>query len=211
MGWAKEREKYQTIATSIDPAATVLTKDHWLWSATWYALAIVTFGLIIVGMPKRKYLERYATTLGPWHGYPSTWPALSKRLLVPECRHTPQVGFAGWFVPVFGWFFGRKARAVAGLVPMAIVYGLLLLPLGFCVGRWQLELDADRTAWHWALRNGYSDEYVRERAREFGDKVCGGPYLWAWLKVLGGVKAFDAAADKVIREHAEELATRRRP
>lgn len=200
--WVDQKGQYQAIARSIDPAAVVLTKDHWLWSAAWWALAVLTLGLIAIGMPKRRFLEQYATTLGPFHGYPSSWPRLSRRLLVHECRHTSQFVFAGWFVPVFGWLFGRKARAVAGLLPMAIVYGLVVLPIGFALGRWLLELDADRTAWRWQLRNGYSADQVRARAEAFGRKVCGAPYLWAWLPVFGGVKAFSSAADKVIREAA---------
>jgi len=200
MGWTDERDKYQSIATSIDPAAVIMTKDHWLWSAAWWTLAVLTLGLIAIGMGREKFLTRYATTLGPFHGYPREWPNLSKRLLTHECRHTTQFVFAGWFVPVLGWLFGRRVRAVVGLLPMAIVYGLVVLPIGFAVGRWQLELDADRTAWRWAIRNGYSPAYIRERAAEFGAKVCGGPYLWAWLPALGGVKAFTKAADKVIAE-----------
>ena len=121
MSWVDEKAKYDAIAAQIEPAAVVMTKDHWLWSAAWYFLAVITLGLIMLGMGKTKFLTRYATTLGPWHGYPRDWPALSKRLLTHECRHTTQFVFAGWFVPVLGWFFGRKVRAVVGLLPMAIV------------------------------------------------------------------------------------------
>lgn len=200
MSWTDEHDKYQAIATSIEPSAVIMTKDHWLWSAAWWFLAVLTLGLIAIGMSKTKFLTRYATTLGPFHGYPRDWPELSTRLLVHECRHTTQFVFAGWFVPVLGWLFGRKVRAAVGVLPMAIVYGLVVLPIGFAVGRWQLELDADRRSWAWAIRNGYSSAYVRERAKSFGATVCSGAYLWAWLKALGGVKAFERAADKVIRE-----------
>jgi hypothetical protein len=200
VSWIDDREQYQAIAAKIDPAATLFTKDHWVWTAAWIGLIVITLGLAAIGMPLKKFLERYATTLGPFHGYPSAWPALSKRLLVHECRHTTQFVFAGWFVPVLGWFFGRKVRAVCGLLPMAVVYGLVIFPIGLALGRWLLELDADRTSWRWAIRNGFGAGWVRERAARFGRQVCGGPYLWAW--VLGGVGVFERSAEKVICEYA---------
>lgn len=197
--WVEERAKYEAIAAEIEPAAVLVTKDHWIWTALWIGLVAITFGLALIGMGRTKFLTQYATSLGPWHGYPSSFPVLSKYLLVHECRHTSQFVFAGWFVPVLGWFFGRKVRAVVGLLPMAIVYGLVVLPIGLAVGRWQLELDADRTAWRWAIRHGYSLAQIRTRAEAFGRKVCGAPYLFSWP--LGGVGVFKRSAEKVIHDY----------
>jgi hypothetical protein len=205
MSWTDERQKYDAIMREVEPAAMLCTKDHWFWSAAWWFLAVITLGLIAIKMSKRRFLDDFATTLGPWHGYPRQWSRLSKRLLVHEGRHTTQFVFCGYFVPVLGWIpgsFGRKLRAVVGLLPMAIVYGLLLLPIYFALGRWLLELDADRTSWRWQIRNGYTPEQVLVRASRFGNLVTSGAYLWAWPRWAGGVRVFERSADKVIREAA---------
>lgn len=202
MSWTDEKQKYDAIMHEVEPAATLCTKDHWIWTALWVALVVITLGLAAIKMGRRRFLEDFATTLGPWHGYPRSWPALSKRLLVHEGRHTTQFVFCGWFVPVFGWFFGRKARAVVGLIPMALVYGLVLFPIYFALGRWLLELDADRASWRWQIRNGYKPEDVLVRASRFGNLVTSGAYLWAWPRWAGGVRVFERSADKVIKEAA---------
>lgn len=199
MSWVVERYKYQAIMTEVEPAAIVCTKDSWLWTAAWVFLAVLTLGLIAIKMPLRRFLEDFATSLGPWHGYPRKLPALSKRLLVHEGRHTTQAVFFGWFVPVLGWCFGRKVRAVVGLIPMGLVYGVLLLPIYLALGRLLCELDADKTSWRWMIRNGYAEAEVFLRATEFGNLVTSGAYLWAWPRKWG-VGMFERAAEKVAKE-----------
>jgi hypothetical protein len=200
MPWTNDRAKYEQIARTIEPAARLSTKDSWLWTALWVVGVVLTVGLLAIKMGRKTFLENYATTLGPIQGYPRGYSRLSKRLLVHECRHTTHCVWLGWLIPIVGWFFGRRVRAYAGLLPYAVLYLILLFPIGFCIGRWLFELDADRTSWRWQLRNGYTPEHVKERAGQFARKVCGGQYVWAWIPWLGGIAAFERAADKVIAE-----------
>ena len=197
MSWTDDRAKYEAIAETIEPAAMLVTKDSWFWPAAWWTLVVVTLGLFALGMSKKTFLEDYATTLFPIQGYPSAWGALSTRLLVHECRHTTHCVWLGYLIPVLGWIpgrTGRHIRAWCGAPFYVVLYALFLLPTVFALGRWLIELDADRTAWRWQVRNGYKVEEVLERARAFGERVCSGRYFWAWLKVFGGVSLYERVA-----------------
>jgi len=203
MSWVDEKEKYDAIARSIEPAARLTTKDSWLWTALWVVGLVFTVGLLAIKMGRKRFLEEYATTLGPAQGYPSIFGALSKRLLVHECRHTTHCVWLGWLVPVFGWFFGRRVRAWCGLPIYAVLYLLFpVLPVGLNLGRWLFELDAEKTAWRWALRNGYPARSIVKRARDFGGRVCGGQYVWSWLP--WGKTVFLNAATDVCFEYMRE-------
>lgn len=203
MSWTDERAKYEAIAAEIEPAARLSTKDSAFWVAVWIAGVVLTLGIMAVALPKRRFIDDFAITFGPIQSYPRSWPALSKRLLVHECRHTKQAVVMGWFVPILGWFFGRRVRAYAGLLWMTVFYLLTpIIPIGLCVGRWLLELDADRTAWRWAIRNGYDAPMIKLAASERVDKVCGRSYLWAWPKWLGGRALYLSTAERVIEAAA---------
>ena len=192
MSWVKDKKKYEAIAASIEPAAKLTTKDSWFWTALW-VLMLIGVTLISVGigtyfflkkMGKKTFLERYATTIGPLQGYARRMLALSKRLLVHECRHVYQAIIAALFVPVLGWLPWRRWRAWVGLLPMFLVYIALPFPVGICYGRYRLELDADYTAWKWQLANGYTPQQVRDHAAARVLKVSGGQYGWAWPRPL---------------------------
>lgn len=201
--WVIHKQKYQRIASEIEPAARLSTKDALLWKAVAAILMVVSFGRL----GYRRFLDDYATTFGPIQAYPVGLDGLSTRLLVHECRHTTQAVWLGWSFPVLGWFFGRRVRAYAGLPLMAVLYLLFpLIPVGMCLCRWLFELDADRASWRWMLRNGYTAGMVTVRAEEFARKVCGGAYVFAWPNNLGGVSVFKNAAAKVIAEHGKAKA-----
>jgi hypothetical protein len=196
MSWTNDRERYEAIAKEIEPAARLVTKDHWLWSALWWAGAILTFGLLALGMNRRRFLDEYATTIGPIQGYPKAWSRLSRRLFVHECRHTTHCVWLGWLVPIAGWFFGRHVRAWCGLPIYGVLY-LALLPAVLSLRFW-IELDCDRTSWKWMLRNGYSATQVMDRARVFGATVCSGRYFWPWL--FWGRKIFERTARRIVNK-----------
>lgn len=211
MSWIDERVRYDEIAEGIEPAVVLRTKDAWGWTAAWIGLLVlVTLASLGVGtyfflrrMGRRTFLERYATTLGPVQGYPRRFARLSRRLLVHECRHTRQCANLAWFVPVLGWVPWRRWRAVVGLLPMALVYGLLPFPILLCYGRYRLELDADRAAYRWMLRNGYRVAAVRGRSRHFAARVSSGAYLWCWPAPLvrrGFARAVDAELAAYVAE-----------
>lgn len=191
--WVIHKFKYQKIASSIESAATLSTKDSLLWKVVAAVVMVCTFG----GISRRKFLEEYATTFGPLQAYPRYWPSLSTRLLVHECRHTTQCLWFGYAVPIAGWFFGRRVRAWCGLPLYGIVYLLLFLPLGFAYFRYLFERDADRVAYRWALEEGYTPKWVTERARSFGLRVCGGNYGWSWPAFFG-VNGFVKVASEEI-------------
>lgn len=202
MSWVDDRARYDAIVAEIEPASRLVTKDSWVWPALWWAATILTLGLFALGMSRKTFLEDYATTIFPIQGYSSKWSALSTRLLVHECRHTTHCVWLGYLVPVLGWIpgrTGRHIRAWCGAPFYTVAYLLLLLPTVFAIGRWLIELDADRTAWCWQMRHGYKSEEVVERARAFGAKVCSGRYFWAWLKCLGGVALYEWTARRMVK------------
>lgn len=185
MSWTIRKFEYERIARKIDPAVKLTTKDKWPWKVMAAVVQVVTFG----GISYRRFLEDYATTIGPIQAYPRKWRKLSTRLLVHEARHTRQFRWMGLFI--HPW---------VGVLPMALLYVFLPLPLGFAWFRWWFEIDAEKTAYRWALANGYTPQQIRERAVWFGSKVCGSNYGWSWPTFLGGISGFEKAAAVVIRE-----------
>lgn len=211
MTWVYEKHRYQKIAESIEPAARLFSKDHWVWPFAWYvALILVTLITLGIGayfflkkMGKKVFLENYATTFGPIQAYPKSYERLSVRLLVHECQHTKQAVFFGYFVPIIGWIpgkTGRRIRAYAGLLWMALFYLVILFPVWLCYGRYWVERNADEASYRWMLENGYDAKQVRERAAEFAEKVGGGQYFFAWPIWLVR-RGFAAAAERAVSQH----------
>lgn len=192
--WTDHHGTHETVARSFEPAARLYTKDGWIWRP----IAAVVWALRFGRRPYRDFLDNYATTFGPIQAYPRSFKRLSDRLLRHECRHTTQSVALGWFVPVAGWFFGRRVRAWAGLLPMAVLYGLVFFPFGLAYGRYWLERDADRAMYRWALSKGYSAQWVRDRAQEFAGDVCGAAYAWSWPSGWG-IRGFLRVANDEIK------------
>jgi len=186
MSWVDNKDHYDQITRSIDPAIRLTTKDGWIWKTIAWILFIVTFGKF----KREEFLTHYATTLGPMQAYPVEWPSLNEGMLVHEGRHTKQ---ARWF--------GLGIHPWAGLPFMAVAYVLLFFPIGLALFRYLLELDADKAKWRYMLETGQGDEdYIRRRAMDFAEKVSGAPYGWSWPRKWV-VSGFMAAAEKIITEH----------
>lgn len=204
MSWADNREYYGKRLAEVEPDVILTDKDHWFWAAAWWVLVICTFGLFALGMSRKRFLEQYTTTLALVMAVPRQYFGINLRLATHELAgHGAQFIFAGWFAPIVGWFFGRRVRAFAGLLPMALVYGLLPLPAGLCYGRYRLELEADIVSWRWALQSGYWGPLgILNHAFTRIDKVSGGAYFWPWPKPWVR-KGYLAAAKRVIKEYED--------
>lgn len=185
MSWVNDKERYQAIARKIDSSVRLTTKDGWIWKAIAWILFIVTFGKF----KRERFLENFATTLGPVQAYPRSWPALREGTLVHESRHTHQ---ARWF--------GLGIHPWVGLPLMGLFYLLLPLPLGLAYFRYRLELDADRAKWKFWLAGGRTPDEVRARAKKFAETITGVAYAWSWPRKWA-VRGFLKAAEKVIEEN----------
>ncbi|MHC4181518.1 MAG: hypothetical protein ACYSWU_28825, partial [Planctomycetota bacterium] len=102
------------------------TKDGWFWRLAAWGLLLVSLGRL----KRRRFLQDYASVLGPIQAYPRQWNCIPRPLIVHEVRHTRQCLFAGWFVPILGWV-GKRPRVWAGVLPVALVYSLFPLPVFF--------------------------------------------------------------------------------
>lgn len=174
--WVDELEQYRELTGDVRDVVRLTTKDNRFWKLVGVMLAMASLGQF----SRQRFMEGFATTLGPIQAYPRTWSQIKRYMLVHESQHTRQFLFAGWFVPLFGWV-GRPLRVWAGLLPMALVYGLFPLPVFFAWGRFRLELDADAHAWRAALRNQWmTPDEVRDRAQEFAGLVSSWAYLKSW-------------------------------
>jgi hypothetical protein len=200
--WTQSAQQYLGIACSVAAVSVITTKDGPFWRLAAWMLFLVSLGRF----SKQRFLEEFASTLGPIQAYPHGWPRLSPRLIVHEARHTRQFLLAGWFVPILGWL-GPRARAWAGLVPMTAIYGFFPLPVFFAWGRFRLELDADSYSWKVALQQGWmSPDDVRQRAASFAETISSWAYLKTWPR-RWTQKAFQRRAEEVIRAWLQ--ATRR--
>lgn len=190
-GWLPERERLAALARAIEPSVRLQTKDGWHWRVLARLASAATFG----GISQRVFLEQYATTLGPLHGYPAAWSAERvERTLVHEARHTRQARWCG--LGLHPWL---------GLPLFALLYLALPFPVGLGLARALFELDADRAAWRHALRQGAAPDAIRARAREFASRVCSGHYGWP-IPRRAGVALFGAAAERAIAAHARASA-----
>lgn len=192
--WTDKLPEYEQRAHEVCDLAILKTKDGRFWQVVSWLLYLLSFRQF----SRQTFLERFATTMGPIQAYPSSWKGISALLVTHESQHCQQCLFAGWFVPVFGWFFGRRVRIWVGLLPMAFVYGLFPLPLFFAWGRFRLELDAERRAWQAALDNGWlSPERIIQRADEKGELVASWSYLRSWPKKWA-VQSFQRRAERLV-------------
>lgn len=193
--WTLSRFRYERIARSVSPAIRLTTKDAWPWRVIAWALFLVTLGRL----KRARFLEDFATTIGPIQAYPRAWPTLRDRTVVHEGAHTLQFLAAAWFVPVLGWLrWWPTWTAFVGVLPMAVAYLLFPVPLLLAWGRYRLELAADARSWAWALEAGALDPAgVRQRARAFAETVSSWAYGRAWPRAWA-LRGFARRAEAVI-------------
>lgn len=183
--WTEERERLEALARSIEPSVRLQTKDVWIWRLLALLASAATFG----GISRRRFLEDFATTVGPLQGYPAAWSAERvEGILVHEARHTFQARVCG--LGLHPWL---------GIPIFSVLYLALPLPMGFAWLRLLFEIDADRAAWRHALSRGASSDAIRRRARDFAGVVCSGAYGWSMPKGLG-LRLFERAAERTIAD-----------
>lgn len=183
--WIGRIDFYQSLIIKIEPSAIVVTKDHWFWSALWWLGNILTFFTLQFFLSKKTFLEDKATSIGPFHGYPRQWEKLSKKLIMHEGRHSWHCVLLGWSIPILGWFFGRRVRAIAGVLPYAIIYFFIIFPIGLAVGRLLIEADAERVTYIYMAKNRYNDKEIYDRAYDQSKKVCGPHYFYSFPHCIG--------------------------
>lgn len=191
--WTESQLYYEELAREVCPYCRLTTKEGWFWEFASWVLLVASLGRF----SRKRFLEDYASTLGPIQAYPRHWPRISEFLIVHEARHTAQFARAGWLVPGLGWL-GAPWRVWVGILPMAIAYGVLPLPIGLAWGRLWLELDADSYAWETALARGWlSAEQVRARSSTFARTLSSWDYLLAW-PTAWALRIFEQRAEAVI-------------
>lgn len=182
LSWADTDKVYYILkAKSMVPYAVLVTKDGWFWNAIAWFLYLVSF----TTFKRKRFLEDFATTFGCFVGCSSTWRSIPTPLLAHEVLgHVRQFHFAGYFIPILGWFFGSKIRAICGIPLMGLGY-ILLFPFKLAFGRFFLEAHADYCSYVYMLtpsipkdEGNWSCFDVKERALRFADTLSSGAYLW---------------------------------
>ena len=161
--WCLYKDWLQKEARMSESSVILTDKSSWFWRAI---AAILAFLQI---MTRRRFLEDFATTLGPIQSYPEGWPLeVVQTLIAHETQHTRQCRY-----------FGLGISPWLGLPFMAIAYLLLPLPIGLAWVRYRLELNADQYRWRWMFDHGYPEEAVYYRAEAFAETVSSSAYGWA--------------------------------
>lgn len=182
--WVDRKEHYESVAKGVDRSVKLVTKDGWFWRVLGSVLQFVTFSKF----PKEDFLEKFATTIGPVQAYPRGWSHILESTIVHESRHTRQFRAFGLFI--HPW---------VGLLPMAIAYLLLPIPMGLAWFRMLLERDAEMSALRYLRRQGQSDVVLFMRSGAFADKVSGPAYGYAWPKEWTR-RSFRKATKRLIKE-----------
>lgn len=128
--WTQEREVIAQQAKSLNKHIVLYTKDNWFCAALAWLLFIISFGVY----KREKFLQETATAIAHMHFYPKEWDAAQVRWALPhEAQHTFQ-----------NQVMGLGIHPILGLPLSFIVYCFLPLPVGFALGRFYMEADADR-------------------------------------------------------------------
>lgn len=158
----QQTELAQLIA---DSGARLVTKRGWFWSALGWLIQVVTLGRMV-------HFRHYITTIGNVIAIPADYPRDSVwflYLLHHEVKHVEQFRR-----------FGLGSHWL-GVLPMAIVYLLLPLPMGLAWGRYRLEFAA-MVAELKAMQNHDEDERaVLARATAMARQLTDASYAWAWF------------------------------
>lgn len=141
--------------------ARIVEKRGWFWAMLHCCVVAATFGR------NRYFLTRYVTTIGPVIATPAG-STPSEATLRHELVHVRQFRWLG------------LGSAWLGVLPMLVLY-VLVLPIGFCPGRFFFELHAYaetvRVESRWLY--GTWDTGLRERIQQIVDEyLTGAAYGW---------------------------------
>jgi hypothetical protein len=195
MSWVNDKSRYEQLAKSVDSSVVLVTKDYWFWKALAWLLLIISFGQF----KREKFLTRFATTIGPIQAYPSEWSTLSEGIIVHESHHTKQ---ARWF--------GFLIHPWVGLLPMALFYLFLPLPILLAYFRYRLELGADKARWEHTLAQAQTQwEYhrqvsnIKSHAERRAKTLSGWSYIVSWPRPLA-LWGYRRASKKVIAKFLQK-------
>lgn len=188
--WVTEFSRFQREAKQFDPSIKLKTKDNTLS----YIAAWIVYIISFTRTSREKYLKETATAIGNIHYYPREWTVDQvERTLPHEARHTRQARR-----------LGLNIHPMVGLLPMAIIYFLLPIPILFALGRFWMELDADEAKYRYLLkRDGPTNdviEYVGHNTINRAKALSGSLYVWAVGKNFS-LKYYRRMATKVINEY----------
>lgn len=186
--WVEDKESLQEFARTFDESIVLLTKDNWFSRAIGWLLEKLTGGKFT----QKQYQENAATALGNFVFIPESWTAYQAEHVIPhEAQHVSQFRT-----------MGCKLHPMLGLPIAAIVYGLIFFPVFLAVGRFYMELDADRVRWEWMLSNDSVErleDYILKSAERRAKSLAGPMYFWA-LPESWALKWYLSMARKVIDE-----------
>lgn len=155
----------------------VVEKSGWFWRAIDIALRIVTIGRMTT------FLTDYVTTIGPVVAHPVGKPP-SNSTLIHEFVHVDQFAVAG------------LGNAWLGIIPMAVGYLLLPLPIGFAWVRWRLEVQAYGKELEWRIDQGLTAfPHAVGWAQAHAAILCGPAYAWPMM----GDAMRNATARKILK------------
>ena len=153
-------------------------KRGWFWETIGRILAAITLGRL----PRWRFMQGYHTTLANVIAITADEAerpvSVSLRAAIAhESVHVRQFRAFGLWLPWIGpWI---------GLVPMAAIYLLLPIPIGFAAGRWLLERPAYQAGMRIQLANGYKRAWLIDRVTK---QLTGPGYFWAMRLAPGLVR-----------------------
>jgi hypothetical protein len=190
MPWLEYRTQLQFELRKIEPSIKLVSKNGWFWKCIGKILGALQI------MSEYDFLDTYATTIGPIQAYPSNWPIeVVKQVAIHETQHTLQCRWFG-----LGW------SPWLGLIPMAICYLLLPVPILGAYGRYKMEVQAEMAVWKKQLEEGKMPDDIYNLAEYFAKLLNSSKYGWAlpYRIVSYGCKN---AASKVIKQFNKEVST----
>lgn len=170
--WTTQRSRLEEVARTFDKSIRLYTKDNWFSHAVAWLLFVISFGKF----KRDEYLVHAATTFGNLHFYPKEWNVWNVEDILPhEARHTWQFRVLGFYI-----------HPLLGLPLAAVVYLFLLFPIGIAVGRFFMELDADKsrysyliTKYECAKNSIYYSKYLRSSAECRAEVLSSSLYFFA--------------------------------
>jgi hypothetical protein len=144
------------------PGVRVVEKAGRFWAFLDLCVRVLTFG------KNKAFLTSYVTTIGKRVAVPKDWPVPRERqyvVLRHELVHVRQQARLGLG---FVWL---------GMVPWAVLYALLPLPMGLAWFRYCFEREAYAESVRAAIVVGEDPEAEREHAVA---QISGPAYAWTW-------------------------------
>jgi hypothetical protein len=194
MSWVYHRSSYHSFLGKHVPGVVLVSKIGLFWKS------LAVLAAIFSSHTYQGFLERCVTSIGPFVGIPATYKSASASLLLHEARHVQQASWFGYLIPILGWIPGRvgfQIRALAGFPLYGLCYTLFPLPYKLAYFRFWCELDAERFAYRWMLRNGFSIKSIQLFSESFAKGLCSGVYGWPW-PLSWGTKSFKKMVSKEV-------------